>query len=155
MGTERGRGSAHPEVGEDAELRTLDDEECIVLLRSHCLGRLAFTVDDQPHVFPVNYLFEDKSVVIRTAPGLKLDQAPLRPVAFEIDDASSDGTWGWSVVVEGPCINLTDCVDGWSERLRGLPVQPWAPGARGHWIGVYARRLSGRAFGSERPEPSS
>lgn len=24
-----------------------------------------------------------------------------------------------------------------------------------HWIEAYARRLAGRAFGSERPEPSS
>ena len=147
MGT-NGTGGLPPATARaNSGVRVLSKEECLALLRSHRLGRLALSVDDQPHIFPVNYLYEETSVVIRTAPGLKLDHGPLRAVAFEIDDASPNGDWGWSVVVLGPCFDLTDTIDKRSERLLELPVRPWAPGAREHCLSVLARHVSGRAFG--------
>lgn len=130
------------------QLRVLSDEECVDLLKGHHFGRLAFAVDGRATIFPVNYLYDEASVVVRTAPGLKLDEAPLRGAAFEIDDASPDGSWGWSVVVQGPCYDVTSARDHLSERLRQLPLLPWAPGARAHWLRIAADQITGRAFGS-------
>jgi hypothetical protein len=67
--------------------------------------------------------------------------------AFEIDDADRDGAWGWSVVAQGPAFDVTESLDEFSALLRSLPVEPWAPGVKEHWLKLTATRLSGRRFG--------
>lgn len=124
----------------------LSREECIRLLAEHHLGRLAFWSGDLPLILPVNYVFEMPNVVIRTGPGTKLEETPLRMVAFEIDDADRDGQWGWSVVAQGPAFDITDSLDEFSALLRTLAVEPWAPGAKQHWLKMTATRVSGRRF---------
>src|ERR1700736_2244855 len=58
------------------------------------------------------------SVVIRTVPGAKLEEAPLTAVAFEIDDADRYGHWAWSVLVQGPAFDITSSADELSEQDR-------------------------------------
>jgi nitroimidazol reductase NimA-like FMN-containing flavoprotein (pyridoxamine 5'-phosphate oxidase superfamily) len=128
-------------------LRVLTYDECVTLLRRHCFGRLALGIQGWPAILPVNYLYDGTSVVIRTAPGAKVDEAPMTAVAFEIDDADRFGDWGWSVLVQGPAFDITTSADELSEHLRNLPVHPWVPGARDHWLKIAAVRISGRAFG--------
>src|SRR5579875_478168 len=130
------------------ELRELSPEDCRLLLRTSRLGRLAFMVNDQVMILPVNYVFDGASIVVRTAPGLKLDEAPMRTAAFEIGEADPEGSWGWSVVVQGPCFDVSDAIDEPTARLRELPVQPWPSGSRDHWLRVIARTITGRAFGA-------
>src|SRR6266513_3895225 len=97
------RVSAMPSSGPPADgLEVLETSECVRLLESHRVGRIAFAHEDWPLILPVNYVYEEPSVVIRTGPGAKLEDAPMRAVAFEIDDFDPEGTWGWSVVVQGP-----------------------------------------------------
>lgn len=57
------------QVRVDQNLRVLDEEELIARPPSGRFGRLALAVDAQPHIFPVNYLYEDRSVVVRTTHG--------------------------------------------------------------------------------------
>lgn len=127
-------------------MEVLSTEECLALLRSHSFGRLALVVRGAPLILPVNFVFEEPSIVIRTAPGTKLEHAPLTAVAFEVDEASSDGTQGWSVVVQGPAFDVTDAVDEYSSALRRLPVEVWAPGEKAHWLKISAVSVSGRRF---------
>jgi nitroimidazol reductase NimA-like FMN-containing flavoprotein (pyridoxamine 5'-phosphate oxidase superfamily) len=139
-------GSLEADPG--GEMRALSEDECASLLRGARLGRLAFAVEGHTTIFPVNFLYDGTSIVVRTAPGFKLDEAPMRAVAFEIDDAGPDGTWGWSVVVQGPCYDVSSSIDEISEHLRELPLRPWAPGAREHWLRIAPRQITGRAFGT-------
>jgi uncharacterized protein len=134
-------------MSDSAGLRVLSDDECVELLRRHRFGRLAIGLEGWLAILPVNYLFDGSNVVIRTAPGAKLEEAPLAAVAFEIDDADRYGHWGWSVLVQGPAFDITSSVDELPKQLRELPVRPWAPGARDHWLKITAVRLGGRAFG--------
>lgn len=136
-----------------ATMQTLSTEECLALLQSRHFGRLGFVSDDAPVILPVNYLFEEPSIVIRTGSGAKLDDTPLTMVAFEIDDADPAGTWGWSVMVQGPAFDITDSIDQYSGSLRHLPVDPRAPGEKHHWLKVTARHVSGRLFGAVPPPP--
>jgi len=151
------RVGSPPPAGEPptSTLQALDDEECVRLLRSHRLGRIAFAHRSWPVILPVNYVYDDPSVVIRTGPGAKLDSAPLTGVAFEIDDADPDGAWGWSVVVQGPAFDITEAADTYSQRLRLAPVVPWPEGARVHWLKISAVHLSGRRFGAVPRGPGS
>lgn len=87
------------------------------------------------------------TVLVRTGAGTKLSDIPLTIVAFEVDAADPAGTWGWSVLAQGPAFDITDSLDDHSESLRHLPVDPRAPGDKPHWLKVSAYRLSGRRFG--------
>jgi uncharacterized protein len=137
-------------MNEPAELEELSAEECRALLSDHSFGRLAFLSDGGPMVIPVNYGFDGRSVVVRTAPGTKLHDAPMTAAAFEIDDAAPDGAWGWSVLARGLAFDITDTLDEHSELLRKIPVEPWAPGDKPDWLMLTVSTVSGRRFGSPR-----
>ena len=135
----------------DSDLEVIGLDECLGLLRAHHFGRIAFYGASWPVVLPVNYLFEEPSLVVRTAPGAKLEFAPLAAVAFEVDEADPAGAWGWSVVVQGPAFDITESADAYSARLRALEVTPWAPGRHEHWLKITAVEVSGRRFGPVPP----
>ena len=100
-----------------------------------------------PVVFPVNYFFDEGVEVFRTDPGTKLDLAPSAYVSFEIDGWQPDTGEGWSVVVKGICHDITVPSDARAQRMHYWPVSPVAPGAKEHWIGIWANEISGRRFG--------
>lgn len=128
----------------EAELKELSSEECHTLLAEHHVGRLAVVVGGQPVIFPVNYVFDGERVVFRTDEGQKLRHAPLRRVAFEIDGIDETAGTGWSVLVQGSTYEITRAVDHYSEELRRLPVTPFAPGEKAHWIEIVPVEITGR-----------
>jgi nitroimidazol reductase NimA-like FMN-containing flavoprotein (pyridoxamine 5'-phosphate oxidase superfamily) len=125
-------------------MRELSADECRRLLTKHCVGRLAVVVGGKPLIFPVNYAFDGERVVFRTDAGLKLRHAPLRRVAFEIDGFDEAAGTGWSVLVQGSTYEFTRAIDGYSEDLRRLPVTPFAPGEKAHWIEIMPHTITGR-----------
>ena len=72
----------------DAWLEVLSDEECVALLRTNSVGRIAFEVDGIPAVLPINYRLVEALpkfwIALRTRPGNIIDR-PQTLVAFEID----------------------------------------------------------------------
>lgn len=129
------------------QLEILSEGECVRLLKSHDLGRIGIVGrDGQPLIFPVNYFFDEGVVVLRTEPGTKLELAPEARVCFEIDSWDAATGDGWSVLIVGFAHDITDPADAWAERMRHWPVQPHAPGARQHWLGVWANQITGRRF---------
>ena len=124
----------------------LSERECARLLKTRDIGRLAIVVDGRPEIFPVNYAFDERAVVIRTSPGMKLEHGPYTPAAFEVDDVDRRSGVAWSVVVHGTAHEITSSVDLLSERLRRLVVRPAAPGARLRWMAIYAESITGRRF---------
>jgi len=88
-------------------------------------------------------------VVIRSDEGAKLDAADRGiKVAFEIDGFDAARGSGWSVLVRGEAVTVTDPTE--LTRLRELPISPLAPGTKSHYIRVMPAMLSGRRIlGSE------
>jgi nitroimidazol reductase NimA-like FMN-containing flavoprotein (pyridoxamine 5'-phosphate oxidase superfamily) len=128
-------------------LQVMSDSECVERLREHDLGRIALVdAKVRPLVFPVNYFFDEGVVVFRTGPGSKLDLAPGADVAFEIDGWDASDGVGWSVLVRGIAHDFTDPRGAPTGRMKYWPVRPVAPGAREHWIGIWANEISGRKF---------
>jgi nitroimidazol reductase NimA-like FMN-containing flavoprotein (pyridoxamine 5'-phosphate oxidase superfamily) len=126
-------------------LEVLTDAECRDLLAAHEIGRLVVVVDEEPHVFPVNYAFDGEGIVVRTDAGTKLHGVTLRRVAFEIDELGhAPAQCSWSVVARGVGDDITDALDPASERARSLLITPWAPGERRQWIRIHALVLTGR-----------
>lgn len=124
----------------------LGEAECWRRLRGEDLGRIGVSLDGQPLVFPVNYAVRKEWIVFRTAAGTMLHRAPGSPACFEIDGYDRGLREGWSVMAVGKLEEITEADDAHSEALRGLPVQPLAPGPRPHWIALRVARVSGRQF---------
>jgi nitroimidazol reductase NimA-like FMN-containing flavoprotein (pyridoxamine 5'-phosphate oxidase superfamily) len=121
----------------------LTGDECRKLLGERHLGRLALVDDEGPVILPVNYTLDQGSVVFRTDPGSKLDAAAAgATVAFEVDAADERDRTGWSVVVRGRAGEVSDPAE--LERLRALPLYPWAPGAKAHYVRIRPASVTGR-----------
>jgi len=122
----------------------LSGSECVRLLRTNSLGRIA-VVDrlGWPEVFPVNYFFDDGIVVFRTDPGAKLELAPGSHAAFEIDGWDETTATAWSVVVKGIGHEIPD-TDPRARRIHAWPVRPLAGGPKEHFVGIWANEITGR-----------
>jgi uncharacterized protein len=121
----------------------LTKSECFALLAREHLGRVAVVDDRGPMVLPVNFVLDHHTLVLRTDEGTKLDAA-IRgsQVAFEIDGADAATRTGWSVVVRGEAVEVTDPAE--VARLRHLRLHPWAPGAKAHYVRILPATLTGR-----------
>lgn len=138
----------------DHSLQVLSEDECLFLLRSRDLGRIAFDVRGHPDILPVNYAMEGKIVVFRTAPGTKLEHVPGTHVAFEVDGWDLTAGLGWSVVVRGHAHEVTGYGGRTAEHIRRAQVHPVAPGDRRHWIAIRGAEISGRRFHVRPPQRS-
>ena len=129
-----------------AGLAVLSFDECLQLLTSQPVGRLAFAQAGDIEVFPVNHWVVDGTIAIRVADGSKLGAAvQATVVAFEVDAYDAARHEGWSVVVKGRVELVTDEVT--LARLRASGLRPWATGVpRPEWIVVRADGVSGRSL---------
>ena len=121
----------------------LSATECWDLLSSRNLGRLATCVDGQPDVFPVNFVVQNRTILIRTAEGTKLASAAINyRVAFEADD--HDVAQGWSVVVKGRAAVLSSVNElAAAERAQ---VLPWIATPKLRFIRITPAEITGRRF---------
>ena len=133
----------------DALVRSLSEEECWNLLARGELCRLALAVDDEPDIFPVNYVVDGPRVLFRTAPGSKLAELSVNPrVAFEVDEF--DETYGASVVLKGVAKRLE--LQREIDAADALPLTPWIPTLKYRWVRIAPVSITGRRF-ERAPEP--
>jgi nitroimidazol reductase NimA-like FMN-containing flavoprotein (pyridoxamine 5'-phosphate oxidase superfamily) len=129
----------NPAPGDDRELSKLDREECVHLLRTMRVGRIAVAKrHESPLVVPVNYVMDGDVVVFRTDPGLKLDLLRRDPVSFQVDYIDLNAHTGWSVLVAGWAHEATE----W--EVGHLELEPWGPGEKPHWVRIEPDRITGR-----------
>jgi nitroimidazol reductase NimA-like FMN-containing flavoprotein (pyridoxamine 5'-phosphate oxidase superfamily) len=135
-------------VDEHSGVEVIPRAECLSLLAGEVVGRIGFVLAGRPEVLPVNYVLDGEAVVFRTAPGSKLEGAVRAPVVFEADAIDKVSRSGWSVVVHGMAQEVT-ALDRPElvQRVRALPVDPWAPGERPHLVRVEPTSISGRRVG--------
>lgn len=127
-------------------LEVLDREECLRLLASASVGRLAVWRSSGPVVLPVNYVLHDEDVVVGTAAGSALHEAlGTDVVAFEVDDVDPAYEWGWSVLVRGRGRHLEDPVE--VARAERLPLRSWGPGDRRRFTALPTTEVTGRRLG--------
>lgn len=133
----------------EGDVHELNSEECWELLRSQQLGRLAIGVGGEIDIFPVNFLAEPQSILIRTAPGTKLLELVIaQQVAFEIDGYSDEEAW--SVVLKGTAHRLERQSE--IDEADRLPLTPWIPTLKYEYVRIGANSVSGRRF-RRGPEP--
>ncbi len=126
----------------DHGLEILSEQECMDLLSSAELGRIAVSVSALPAVFPVNYRLVNGDVLFLTGDGIK-SQAALQGavVCFEVDEVDAANRTGWSVMVVGQA-QLVQGVE--REAYAGVHLSPWAGGAKSHLVRIRPEFVSGR-----------
>ena len=127
-------------------LTVLTEDDCLALLQSGEVARIAFDFEGTLEIFPINYCMDGRTIVFRTGPGTKLDEVPKVAVAVEVDSWDAESGIGWSVVAKGPAEEITTNPGRVAEHLRWMPVHPAAPGDRWHWIGIKPLEITGRRF---------
>jgi nitroimidazol reductase NimA-like FMN-containing flavoprotein (pyridoxamine 5'-phosphate oxidase superfamily) len=137
----------------DPGIEILDRDECLRLLGSVPVGRVAFTTGALPSVQPVTFVLHGDQVVFRTSPGTKLDAA-LHDVivAFEVDEFDVVNRAGWSVTAVGTAIVVAD--PELLDELSRLPLDPWAPGRREHFVTISVTIVNGRRIATNGHQPS-
>lgn len=105
------------------ELGAIDRTECLALLTSRNLGRVAFTERALPSIRPVNYALVGTHLLLRTSStglGRRLDG---QVVAFEVDHLDEEGSSGWSVLVTGTARLLREPDElTWQDAVALVPL---------------------------------
>jgi nitroimidazol reductase NimA-like FMN-containing flavoprotein (pyridoxamine 5'-phosphate oxidase superfamily) len=124
-------------------LEVLSREECLRLLSTAVLGRLAVSTAALPTILPVNFCFDGQRILFRTGDGTKLHAATRNAVvAFEVDDIEPAAQTGWSVVVTGVARELTQ--PGELDDATEQPLRRWAPGPDHRVVAISTDMVSGR-----------
>ena len=138
-------------------LDEIPSEECLELLKTQTVGRLAVADHGYypPHIVPVNFVVEGDDVIFRTNPGLKFRLSVLakHSVSFEADQISDVGHMAWSVVVQGKAELLTE------EQVNAMAhhewLTPWVPGEREQWVRIEPYTITGRRIRTTPASPAS
>jgi uncharacterized protein len=134
----------HPVLIDD-----LNRDECLALLGSVPVGRVAITDQALPAILPVNFVLDGSDVIIRSVSGSKLAAATRGAVvAFEADAYDPIQRTGWSVLIVGVARHVTDPAE--VDLLSRLDLRPYVDGAASHYIRIPATQISGRRL---RPSP--
>jgi nitroimidazol reductase NimA-like FMN-containing flavoprotein (pyridoxamine 5'-phosphate oxidase superfamily) len=125
-----------------ATVEKLDRGECLALLGTQRLGRIAVVADPDkgPHVVPVNYTLLRGSIVLRSIQGTKLDELVTKPVTFEVDSFDPFQRSGWSVVVEGLAYEASNL----EMEIEELNLVPLLEQQNSRWVRITPRSISGR-----------
>lgn len=132
---------SQPESHEHLEI--LDRVECLQLLEGRGMGRIGAVVRGHPVIFPVNYVVFNDAILFCAKRGGDLDRATLNvTTAFEIDGTDNIYHEGWSVLVIGRCIHLTEPVE--LDQLQAVILSPWAGEGRDLFVRISLDEVSGR-----------
>jgi nitroimidazol reductase NimA-like FMN-containing flavoprotein (pyridoxamine 5'-phosphate oxidase superfamily) len=117
----------------------VSESDCWDMLGTQSVGRVAFSLDGQIEIFPVNYGLDGDGVIFRTNVGRKFTGARLADVAFEVDRIDPESRCGWSVVIHGTARDITR----FDSPERQVAVQPWT-GTKDFLIRITPRSITGR-----------
>jgi len=126
-----------------SQFEELAADECLRLLKTRKVGRIAWSASPAPPVLPVNYTVVDGAIWFRTAPYSSIVKALEEDkVSFQVDEIDEFLACGWSVLV----IGSAEC----PEEPRDIPhdmsdrPDPWAAGDRRMYVRVTPDRITGR-----------
>ena len=132
----------------DQQPESLSESECWTLLRRNVVGRVAFELDGQVLLRPVNYAVDHGTILVRTAPGSALSRCVDRAVTFEVDcgdeGARAAEAVAWSVIAEGTG-RAVQGADALMETF-GVPLFPWHPSAKPVFVRIEPSVVAGRRF---------
>lgn len=144
LGGGQDRPPGRPGVTGRPKLIELSPQECWDLIAAGGIGRIATTTDDGLAILPVNFLVDDKTIVIRTsAYGVIGRIGAAAELAFEVDRLDDAMREGWSVLLVGQMERVED-QDEATALVGAHDLEPWAGGVRNLVLRIRPRRVTGR-----------
>jgi uncharacterized protein len=133
---------------------TIPAPECLRLLMSVSVGRIAYTKRALPAVEPVRFAIQGNEIAVRTDAGSTLAATiPGTIVAFQADHLDDEARTGWTVTVVGSAHEVTDPDD--LARLRGPQPPFWALAPGDQFIRIAPGIVTGRRLMVARGFPPS
>lgn len=133
----------HEQYTSHGRLQELERSECLELLASKQVGRVAWCGGSGPQVLPVNYTVVDCGILFRTSPYSQIEKSLYETrAAFQVDEIDDFLEAGWSVLVVGSPSYVSDPSDT-PQNLKDRP-EPWAPGVRNLYIRIEPESITGR-----------
>src|ERR1700737_253459 len=129
---------------DNAGIDVITYRECLELLKTEEVGRIAVVVEGRPEIFPVNYVLDGNGIMFRTDSGTKLVGATQGPVAFEVDRLDRETRSGWSVIVHGQATLYTRFDSHAQQRASRL----WLDTTKPHLVRVTPDSITGRRIPS-------
>ena len=128
----------------DLALRELDHTECLELLATTNLGRLALTRRALPMIVPARYVVHEDHVVVHLSTGLdRIGWMDGEIVALQVSAFDDDEqTHGWTVSVTGAAHGTPN-----PTRIEDHPNAPWIPRGGGDLISLSTDILHGERLG--------
>ncbi|MER5467714.1 pyridoxamine 5'-phosphate oxidase family protein [Streptomyces sp. NPDC002935] len=136
----------------DDGFRELGRQECLDRLGGVPIGRVVHTRDALPAVLPVNFCLDAESaVVLRTSADSELARSiDGVVVAFEADVVDAAAHSGWSVVVTGRAMVVSDPAE--HHRLTRTGPRSWVASPSDVFIRIVSELVTGRELVAGRPE---
>jgi transcriptional regulator with XRE-family HTH domain len=128
----------------NATLHELTEAECRALIAPGGVGRFLFVQADRgPVAIPVNFKMDGADVVFR-AGGDSATVAGIhqQPVSFDVDQLDEALSEGWSVLLTGTAIVITDAPE--LSHVQSLDIQPWAGRDRDLYVRLSPTQITGR-----------
>ncbi|SDB86016.1 Pyridoxamine 5'-phosphate oxidase [Raineyella antarctica] len=122
-------------------MEELTPDACWQLLAQHEYGRLAYVLDGEVNIVPINHAVVDGQIAFETGQGSKLlgiDEQVT--VAYEVDDITAEQ--GTSVVVRGFVVSL----EGDEAKAAEQDVHPWIGTAKIETMAIVPSTVTGRRY---------
>jgi hypothetical protein len=135
----------------------LNRAECLALLASAPVGRIAYQTENTSTWQPVNYHLDGESIIVYTTYASALIAGYHHDVALEISALTSGGPTNWTIFVTGPASAITDPAD--LAHLAGLPLKVLpldsaVPNGNGSYVRIACARLTGHQNQADRKLPN-
>lgn len=119
-------------------------QQCLDLIGSHHLGRIAWQAADLPQILPITYAMLHGSIYFRTLPdGILAELAQPTSVALEVDELDQQTRTGWSIVLHGHSSAVSE-PDELADLWASDSLVPWASANRTLYIRIRPDRVAGR-----------
>lgn len=129
----------------DDRIEELSSSTCWSLLRDIPIGRIALPGEQDIELFPVNFVVDHGTVVLRTAAGTKLSLIETSSRAtFEADDIDVVAQMAWSVVLKGAVhavLGHEAIID-----IFDIDVPTWQSGPKPTYVRLVPDSVTGRRF---------
>ena len=119
--------------------------ECVRLVETNEVARVAFVHDGTIQLYPINYAWDGEGMVFRTETGSPLADAAGSEMVAETDGTDQRARSGWSIIARG----TAEFVDPTRKpelaaRLKRLALYPWAGGEKEIWLRLIPAPMTGR-----------
>jgi uncharacterized protein len=133
-------------VSQATYIQNLPPAECVRLLASEHLGRLAVVTDEGARIFPLYYALDADAIAIVATwrdPNAIVAFAPRHEVEFEVAHIDPEDGTGWAVVTDGMARLMTDALDTVSDYTRTLTPPSGSDRPDTEWLRILLTRLVG------------